>query len=82
MSNYIRRCKTHDRYKSCGFKGRQPENHHIWQNRGTWWTNFTVTDGVRSIRVRKSLGTSDAKRARELRDKIFADIDSGKVTSL
>lgn len=53
------------------------ENRHLWNNRGYWWITFTVTDGAHSIRVRKSLKTSDLAKARARRDKVMAPFVAG-----
>ena len=43
--------------------------HHIWNNNGTWWCNYTVHyDDHTSERIRVSLKTRDSKEAMRLRD--------------
>lgn len=56
------------RQKSCG------DNHHLWNNHGTWWLHCTIhlPDFTKS-RLRKNLRTSDVRTARQLRDRILAD---------
>lgn len=50
-------------------------NHHLWNNRGTWWCHLTVhKNDATSERLRFSLKTRDLNRARLLRDNIFGDI--------
>ena len=46
--------------------------HHLWNNNGTWWTNFCVRqpDGTRK-RIRESLQTNDFETACKKRDKLF-----------
>ncbi len=52
------------------------ENHHLWNNRGIWWCHMTVHKPDRtSERLRFSLKTRDVAKARERRDRIFADIE-------
>jgi len=52
----------------------QGANHHLWQNRRTWWVAFTVLfDGYRQERVRQSLGTRDLETARERRDALLRE---------
>jgi hypothetical protein len=48
------------------------ENHHLWNNHGTWWFHGTVhqPDGT-SERVRCSLKTTDPSVARRRRDRIL-----------
>lgn len=54
-------------------------NHHLWNNHGTWWIHFTIElDGVRTKRVRRTLGTTDLLRARSLRDEILQSFSKGK----
>ena len=49
------------------------ENHHLWNNNGTWYLHYTVhpTPFTKS-RVRLSLGTKSIELARERRDEILA----------
>ncbi len=50
-------------------------NHHLWNNRGVWWCHVTVhKPDATAERLRFSLKTRDIKKARTLRDRIFADI--------
>jgi hypothetical protein len=47
-------------------------NHNIWNNNGTWWAHFTIHKAdYTKERVRVSLGTSDALKARLRRDYLF-----------
>ena len=49
-------------------------NHHLWRNRRTWWTAFTILcDGHRQARVRRSLGTRDVEVARLRRDQLMRE---------
>lgn len=49
-------------------------DHHLWRNRSTWWTAFTVViDGYRQERVRRSLGTRDLATARARRDAMMRE---------
>ncbi|QQL43755.1 hypothetical protein [Sulfuriroseicoccus oceanibius] len=46
--------------------------HHLWNNNGTWWCNFTVHDGChRTQRVRFSLKTKDVATAIIKRDQLL-----------
>jgi hypothetical protein len=47
-------------------------NHHLWWNRGSWWTAFTVLyAGHRQDRIRIGLGTRDVTEARVRRDALM-----------
>jgi hypothetical protein len=49
------------------------ENHHIWDNNGTFWCHLTVhLPDFTKQRLRLSLGTDDIQHARRLRDGLFA----------
>jgi len=49
------------------------ENHHIWNNNGTWWVHYTVhLPDYTAQRVRRSLGTKDVAEARRRRDELLA----------
>ena len=51
------------------------ENHHIWDNNGTWWMHYTVYPTAVTVkRVRKSLKTKDPHKARERRDIILSSL--------
>ena len=52
------------------------ENHHLWNNNGTWFLHYTIapTPILRPQRVRVSLGTKDLIEARVLRDRFFLDL--------
>lgn len=48
------------------------ENHHIWNNNGTWWVHFTVhLPDYTARRVRRSLRTRDVAVARVRRDELL-----------
>ena len=49
------------------------ENHHLWNNHGTWWFHGTEhrPDGT-AYRIRISLRTRDSEEARRRRDKILS----------
>ena len=50
-------------------------NHHLWNNRGTWWVHFTVhRDDYTAERVRVSLRTRDVEEARRRRDEVLNSI--------
>ncbi len=48
------------------------ENHHLWNNHGTWWCHYTVhLPGFQKRRVRTSLNTRNPSVARQLRDALL-----------
>lgn len=50
-------------------------DHHLWNNRGTWWCHFTLHRAdYTAQRVRVSLKTRDQREARERRDELLAAI--------
>jgi hypothetical protein len=50
-------------------------NHHLWNNRGTWWCHFTLhKPDYTAERVRVSLKTRDLQQARVRRDSLLAAI--------
>jgi hypothetical protein len=50
-------------------------NHHLWNNRGTWWCHFTLhKPDYTAERVRVSLKTRDLHLARSRRDSLLAAI--------
>ena len=52
-------------------------NHHLWDNRGTWWCHFTLhKEDYTSERVRVSLKTADLELARERRDELLKKVGS------
>jgi hypothetical protein len=53
------------------------ENHHLWNNHGTWFLHYTVhPTPFTKERIRRSLGTKDVLVARERRDAFFAHLAS------
>ncbi len=53
------------------------ENHHLWNNHGTWFLHYTVhPTPFTKERIRRSLGTKDVNVARERRDTFFAQLAS------
>ena len=53
------------------------ENHHLWNNHGTWFLHYTVhPTPFTKERIRRSLGTKDLQLARERRDSFFAHLAS------
>ena len=53
------------------------ENHHLWNNHGTWFLHYTVhPTPFTKERIRRSLGTKDLTVARERRDSFFAHLVS------
>lgn len=55
--------------------------HHLWNNNGTWWCNYTVHyEDHTSERVRCSLKTHDSRVARKLRDFLLGGGDPSQLT--
>ena len=53
------------------------ENHHLWNNHGTWFLHYTVhPTPFTKERIRRSLGTKDLQVAHERRDSFFAHLAS------
>lgn len=51
------------------------QNHHLWNNNGTYWCHFTVHPAdYTKRRVRVSLHTSDLVEARRRRDALLASV--------
>ena len=46
-------------------------DHHIYDNNGTLWVQFTVHRGPTLDRIRRSLKTADIAVARAKRDRLF-----------
>ncbi len=54
------------------------ENHHLWNNHGTWFLHYTVhPTPFTKERIRRSLGTKDVTVARARRDAFFAQLANG-----
>ena len=53
------------------------QNHHLWNNNGTWFLHYTVhgPDSTK-VRVRSSLGTHRLEMARRLRDRVLRRMPS------
>lgn len=50
-------------------------NHHLWNNRGTWWCHFTIHRAdYTSERIRVSLKTREVDTARERRDQLLSNL--------
>lgn len=53
------------------------ENHHLWNNHGTWFLHYTVhPTPFTKERIRRSLGTKDVSVARARRDAFFTHLSS------
>jgi hypothetical protein len=53
------------------------ENHHLWNNHGTWFLHYTVhPTPFTKERIRRSLGTKDVAVARTRRDAFFAHLST------
>ena len=53
------------------------QNHHLWNNHGTWFLHYTVhPTPFTKERVRRSLGTKDLEVARERRDAFFTQLSA------
>ncbi len=52
-------------------------NHHLWNNRGTWWCHFTLhKPNYTTERIRLSLKTRSLEEARRKRDRLLGSIAS------
>jgi hypothetical protein len=50
-------------------------NHHLWNNRGTWWCHFTLhKPDYTAERIRVSLKTRNLEVARKRRDEVLASV--------
>jgi len=53
------------------------ENHHLWNNHGTWFLHYTVhPTPFTKERIRRSLGTKDVAVARSRRDAFFTHLSA------
>lgn len=56
--------------------GSENPDHHLWNNRGTWWCHFTLhREDYTSERVRASLRTRDVAVARQRRDELLKSVE-------
>ena len=58
------------------------ENHHLWNNHGTWFLHYTAyPTPFTKERIRRSLGTKDVLAARSRRDRYFEQLagDAAKL---
>jgi hypothetical protein len=59
------------------------ENHHLWNNNGTWFLHYTVyPTPFTKERIRRSLGTKDVETARARRDAFFQHLLAAKAAPL
>ena len=50
-------------------------DHHLWNNRGTWWCHFTLHRAYYTAeRIRVSLKTRDVEVARSRRDELLGSL--------
>lgn len=50
-------------------------DHHLWNNRGTWWCHFTLHKAdYTAQRIRVSLKTRDQREARARRDEVLSAV--------
>ncbi len=48
------------------------QNHHLWNNNGTWWCHYTLhLPDFTKRRVRTSLETNNSRQARAKRDALL-----------
>ena len=53
------------------------ENHHLYNNNGTWFVHYTVyPDHLTAERIRRSLRTKDLTEARDRRDALFRELQA------
>jgi hypothetical protein len=59
------------------------DNHHLWNNNGTWWCHLTLhsSSGTKQ-RVRRSLKTGDLATARRRRDQLLARLGATLAASV
>jgi hypothetical protein len=51
------------------------DDHHIWNNNGTWWCHYTIHKAdYTKQRIRVSLGTRDRDVARQRRDQLLGGV--------
>ena len=56
-------------------------NHHLWNNHGTWFLNYTTyPTPFTKERIRRSLATKDVALARSRRDAVFAQLAASVPT--
>ncbi len=54
-------------------------DHHLWNNHGTWWCQFTLhLPDCTKRRVRRSLETKSLVQARDCRDSLLASETRGE----
>ena len=57
------------------------QNHHLWNNNGTWFLHYTVyPTPFTKERVRRSLGTKCVLTARDRRDQFFGLLAKSATT--
>jgi hypothetical protein len=58
------------------------DDHHLWNNHGTWWCHFTLhcPTGIKQ-RVRRSLRTNDLTQARNRRDALLTRLQQLAVST-
>ncbi len=59
-------------------------DHHLWNNNGSWWINFTMrSENGSTQRIRRSLKTGDVEKARTSRDRIIRALlhASGRIAA-
>jgi hypothetical protein len=56
------------------------QNHHLWNNNGTYWCHYTVHEAdYTKRRVRISLHTTDQEEARARRDALLKSVPNASV---
>ena len=71
-------CQSADRamHASIRIAGSNPD-HHLWNNNGTWWCHFTVHGpDFTKQRIRRSTGTKDRQKARQIRDSLLSTLST------
>ncbi len=54
------------------------QNHHLWNNNGTWYIHYTVCEpGCSGTRRRESLNTRSVVEARSRRNQLLAQLSGG-----
>jgi hypothetical protein len=56
------------------------QNHHLWNNNGTYWCHYTVHEAdYTKRRVRISLHTTDQEEARARRDALLKSVPNASI---
>ena len=74
-SNPTRPATLAARIPTSSRSGEGNQDHHLWNNRGTWWCHFTLHHpDYTAERIRVSLKTRDVAVARRRRDELLGSL--------